>query len=70
MPSATSSADVQAGQLATTLRGMARAMDGVVRKAEAEGWAIPAVYADVVARLRAAGEVPEQPEGGGRAGTG
>ena len=62
--------NVQRTQLEGALRGTVRTLEGMVRKAEAEGWPIPAVYAEVVARLRAAGEVPEQPEGGGRAGTG
>ncbi len=52
--------------MAATLRDMARAMDGVVRKAEAKGRAIPAVYAEVVAHLRSEREAPEQPEGGDR----
>jgi hypothetical protein len=62
--------NMQRAQLQGALRGMARSLEGMVRKAEAEGWPIPAVYAEVVARLRAAGEVSPPPEGRGKAGVG
>lgn len=51
-----------------SLKGLARSMDAQVRKADDEGWDIPAAYTQALAILRAAGETapttkPSAPSG-------